>query len=143
MIKTRVTTAREGEGPAGEAAEEDQENDDQRTQSREEELRKRANGLREEYADFLDHKEGTWPNVLCMHRTGTMYGGGWVKRDVPLWCHFIRTVIRAKERFNFLNANLKRRPKQYKTQPAQLTASGPPTRLFAQRSNSNADLMNV
>lgn len=56
-----------------EGTKEDEENDDQRTQSQDEELRKRADELREECADFLEHKGGTWPNVLYMNRTGTIY----------------------------------------------------------------------
>jgi hypothetical protein len=56
-----------------EGMEEDEENDDQRTQSQDEELREHADELRVEYVDFLEHKGGTWPNVLCMDRTGTIY----------------------------------------------------------------------
>lgn len=56
-----------------EGTEEDKESDDQQTQSQDEELRERADELREEYADFLEYKGGTWPNVLCMDRTGTIY----------------------------------------------------------------------
>jgi hypothetical protein len=63
----------EEEGTEEGAAEEDEENDDPRTQNEDDELRERVDELRAEYADFLEHKDGTRPKVVCMDRTGTIY----------------------------------------------------------------------